>query len=118
MNEIAASTLREHAVVTAAMSGFLRLLSESDIDQSGTITRHELEKAFCKDVDYFTESQKRDLFGDHFRVEDIFDYLNHENDDEVTFDPRSLTCPQNGGVLTAVSNEMPIAVCRNIHNRS
>ena len=73
------------------MSGFLRLLGESDIDQSGTISREELEKAFSKDVDYFNESQRRDLFGDFFKVQDIFDFLNHEKDDEVDVESRRST---------------------------
>ena len=77
--------MREHAIITSALSGFLRLLAESDVDESGTITRKELVQAFDKEVDYFSEGQCRTLFGENYKVNDIFDCLNHEGDEVGRF---------------------------------
>eukprot|EP00057_Strongylocentrotus_purpuratus_P005163 XP_003730347.1 PREDICTED: uncharacterized protein LOC100890697 [Strongylocentrotus purpuratus] len=86
VKEVKDHAVREHAIITSALSGFLRLLAESDVDESGTITRKELVQAFDKEVDYFTEGQCRTLFGDNYKVNDIFDCLNHEGDDEITYE--------------------------------
>lgn len=83
VKKIKDGAVREHAIITSALSGFLRLLAESDVDESGTITRKELVQAFDKEVDYFTEEQCRTLFGKNYKVNDIFDCLNHEGGDEV-----------------------------------
>ncbi|XP_063964623.1 uncharacterized protein LOC129275250 isoform X1 [Lytechinus pictus] len=85
IREVKDAAVREHAIITQALSSFLRLLAESDVDESGSITRKELQQAFSKKVDYFTDGHRRTLFGDNCQVDDIFDYLNHEKDDEITY---------------------------------
>ncbi|XP_072179358.1 uncharacterized protein [Diadema setosum] len=96
MKEMRDAAFREHHIVTAAMSSFLQLLRDCDLDRSGTITRQELKDAFAKGGDVFNEDQRRDLFGANYEVDDIFDFLNCDEDDEISFNELMTFAEQNG----------------------
>ncbi|XP_800195.4 uncharacterized protein LOC582782 [Strongylocentrotus purpuratus] len=87
---------RKHALVTAAMSGFLKLLSEIDINQNSIISRDELKDAFSKNPPYFNAKHRKDLFGNDMTVDEIFDNMDHNADDEITFDELQAFAEERG----------------------
>nr|XP_054767259.1 uncharacterized protein LOC129274479 [Lytechinus pictus] len=87
---------REHARVTTAMSGFLKLLSESDINENSVISRSELKDAFSMNPPYFNAKHREDLFGDELTVDEIFNQMDHNNDDEITFDELQAFAEERG----------------------
>ncbi|XP_071966234.1 uncharacterized protein [Antedon mediterranea] len=76
---------REHAVITEAMSMFMKVLAENDITDSYTVSKEELAIAFNKVGDQFTEAHAKKLFGKNYKLQDVFDSLDTNKDGKINF---------------------------------
>ncbi|XP_038044381.1 uncharacterized protein LOC119719130 [Patiria miniata] len=88
---------REHRMVTEAMSKFMCVLSENQLDQRvGHVSRKELESAFANKSDDFTDEHAKTLFGENFTIEEIFNYLDCNNDGQISFNELMGLAEQKG----------------------
>ncbi|XP_038076732.1 uncharacterized protein LOC119744725 isoform X2 [Patiria miniata] len=76
----------KHKKLMTSFSKFLKVLQESDIDQSGTISVQEFEKAVNKPNSEFTTEDKKQLFGDDFSdAKALFKRLDTNGNGEINF---------------------------------
>ncbi|XP_041459640.1 uncharacterized protein LOC121411159 isoform X2 [Lytechinus variegatus] len=88
--------IQRHTVVTEAMSKFLRVLNEHNLDGNDTINRSEFEQALTK-TDEFTTAHRRALFGSHLTSpSEIFSALDISGDGEIDFHEMMMMAESRG----------------------
>ncbi|XP_071803371.1 uncharacterized protein [Asterias amurensis] len=76
----------EHKIVTDALAKFIAVLSRNQMDNNtGSISRKELETVFNKEGDEFTDREARILFGENFTIDDVFEFLDINGDGTISF---------------------------------
>ncbi|XP_072016164.1 uncharacterized protein [Amphiura filiformis] len=74
----------KHEQIVKALTDFLNLMKENDVDDSGTISREELQSALSNAGSSFTDEQKDLLFGKDKSVDELFDSLDQNGDGQIT----------------------------------
>lgn len=100
MNTIKEKATREHAMVTSSLSSFLRVLADSQLDQKPSVSKEELKEAF-NNHNAFIDDHAKILFGEDFTVDDVFEYLDCNDDGEIDFNELMAFAEQKGiGIYT------------------
>ncbi|XP_063954026.1 uncharacterized protein LOC129257719 [Lytechinus pictus] len=88
--------VQRHTVVTEAMSKFLKVLNDYNLDGNDTINRSEFEQALTK-TDEFTTAHRRALFGSHLSSSsEIFSALDISGDGEIDFHEMMMIAESRG----------------------
>ncbi|XP_022101302.1 uncharacterized protein LOC110984947 [Acanthaster planci] len=77
---------KEHRLLVTTFFNLMKVLEENDIDESGTISEQEFEKAMNQTSSDFSDEDKKLLFGDDFRdTKALFKRMDTHADGEITF---------------------------------
>ncbi|XP_011662849.2 uncharacterized protein LOC593724 isoform X2 [Strongylocentrotus purpuratus] len=77
--------IRRHTVVTEAMSQFLKVINDHNLDGNATINMSEFEQAITKTAE-FTAAHSKALFGSHLSSPgEIFSALDVNDDGEIDY---------------------------------
>ncbi|XP_072023650.1 uncharacterized protein [Amphiura filiformis] len=82
--EVQQHAAEKHEHIVKALTDFLNLMKENDVDDSGTISREELQAALSNAGSSFTDEQKELLFGKDKSVDELFDSLDQNGDGQIS----------------------------------
>ncbi|XP_072031443.1 uncharacterized protein [Amphiura filiformis] len=75
----------KHKELSTAMQQFLKVLAQNDIDSNGMISRDEFKKAMTEENSEFTQEHAKLIFGENYKVDEVFDSIDADNNQQITF---------------------------------